>query len=695
MRSTLLLLIWVVLSLAMAVDGIVIVNYPTYGIPYEDATVSIDSSLSDAAWEVVADGGIVRSGKGSVLFRVRPHVTYQVKAEPREGYELSISPILFTPDYGDQINVKIGYSATYGRVAVDGVMAGNEAVKITVVQVPQRMAPLQVSVVPHDKKIVWESPPLPTGTYEVLYQLPPYFLAPHPQKVQILAGQTFVVHPEFVAERSIHVTSNLPDATMVLTRPDDGTVWQGHGVFYTFEHLLPGNYKLKLISPAPERWIAPPEQSILLSQSQNVSVKADYSQTGYLTITTNVPEATVTIRAASGSRQSKNEVITQGSRTFTLAAGRYSLSFASLLGEARLVYGSEHPPHQEVVITGGQTATVNAPYSPLPTLKPQPQPPREQKKEKGEQKKEKSEKKATVTLSQMVKVPAGMSLSGDSFNEGESDERPERRIFLNAFEIAVYEVTNLQFSSWLNKAMEQNIITYRSGDVYDAVGRLLCRCLAAVPWSQIYASSQSSDSWRFYPVIGKDDYPVIGVSWYGASAYCLTEGVRLPTEAEWEKAAAVPPSTVGVSPKKYRYGESSDTIDLSRANYGASNTIAASGKVGQQIRVVTTPVGYYNGENLVPLYTLETRQQTRTVKATSPYGCYDMSGNVWEWTQDWYGADYYKEMAEKNPTGPMSGSHKVVKGGSYSSPVVDLRVARRFSLPPEESNPSIGFRVVK
>jgi formylglycine-generating enzyme required for sulfatase activity len=285
-----------------------------------------------------------------------------------------------------------------------------------------------------------------------------------------------------------------------------------------------------------------------------------------------------------------------------------------------------------------------------------------------------------------------MSISGDLYNEGDFDERPAREVFLDAFTIGTYEVTNAQFAAWLQQAHQQGSVAYQTegpqrGTVLDAQNHLVCRCLDAASWSQIYASrSDKNGAWQFYPVIGKENYPVIEVSWYGATAYCQDQGGRLPTEAEWEKAASLAPPTPAQPLTKYRYGNSSNTITNAQANF---KTNASPLK---QIQVLTTPVGYYNGENSLPL-SLETRQHVPTQRSTSPYGAYDMSGNVWEWVNDWYDPNYYTSMPTKNPIGPTSGTHKVAKGGCYDSLPLAIRSAERLPIPPNYSDPFTGFRI--
>ena len=165
------------------------------------------------------------------------------------------------------------------------------------------------------------------------------------------------------------------------------------------------------------------------------------------------------------------------------------------------------------------------------------------------------------------------------------------------------------------------------------------------------------------------NHPVVMVSWYEATAFCgwltkrlrdcgalsSTEVIRLPTEAEWEKAAR------GEDGRIFPWG---DEIDPEHANYGDTG-------LG-----VTSAVGCFS-------------------QGTSPYGCEEMAGNVYEWCQDWYAKDYYKSSPLENPMGPDSGSYRVIRGGLWGDIAAGCRSAGRDSSDPGERYDSVGFRLLR
>lgn len=230
----------------------------------------------------------------------------------------------------------------------------------------------------------------------------------------------------------------------------------------------------------------------------------------------------------------------------------------------------------------------------------------------------------------MLFVPAGDFLMGSTASDplASDDEKPQRLVYLDDFWIDKVEVSNY---------------AYR-------------QCVAVEGCSEPQIRST---------IFIDDNLPVVGVNWKQAATYCQWVGARLPTEAEWEKAAR------GVDGRIYPWG---DEFDGSLLNYCDTNCVADwrdfNGDDGYRY---TAPVGSY-----------------RT--GASPYGVLDMSGNVWEWTADWYQADIYTTSVYKNPTGPENGVQRVIRGGSWYYPSKSLRVARRHKDVAASAYDNIGFR---
>ena len=256
-----------------------------------------------------------------------------------------------------------------------------------------------------------------------------------------------------------------------------------------------------------------------------------------------------------------------------------------------------------------------------------------------------------------VYVPAGSFRMGDNFGDGESRERPVHVVDLDAFYIGKYEVTN---GDWRK---------FRDDPGYDdpkfwPEGRV-------VPKDQVPYWSQPQNHGGGTP--DSDNYPVLGVNWDSATAYCnwlsakTGKKYRLPTEAEWEKAAR------GTDQRRFPWG---NTIDPSYANY----TGAQRYDTGQL-------VGFYDGSK---------RGDLQTHSNASPYGAYDMAGNVAEWCQDWYSRTYYSASPRKNPQGPANGAYRVVRGGSFFMEPQDLRTyARSAAWPSFQGHRMTGFRATR
>jgi len=273
-------------------------------------------------------------------------------------------------------------------------------------------------------------------------------------------------------------------------------------------------------------------------------------------------------------------------------------------------------------------------------------------------------------------VPAG------EFPSGQHDHL----INLNYdYQIMVTDVTNQQYTKYLNEAAAQGSLKVAEVDVienetistwYGVVGpypgdpfdgyehedRIDPGDKLHLPLEQIGERIQF-DGKSFEAVPEYGNHPVTMVSWFGAEAYCTFYGWRLPTELEWEKAARGT-SVVDGHGLAFPWG---NDIHSSLANYYSSRDILEKlgGKLGG-----TTPVGLYNGD----IY-----QDFQTRDQASPYGLYDMAGNVWQWTGDDYPDQHYRYM----------------RGGSFYSYEVDLRVWKRNSAGPTYFAPDVGFRCAR
>lgn len=252
----------------------------------------------------------------------------------------------------------------------------------------------------------------------------------------------------------------------------------------------------------------------------------------------------------------------------------------------------------------------------------------------------------------MVYVPAGDFIMGH--NDFEIDERPAHNVDLDAFWIDKYPVTNKLYVNFLNefilKYPERQHDIVRFIDLADKNSKI------------------SFEAGKYLVNHTFDDHPVVNVTWFGAEAYCQFYNKRLPTEAEWEKAAR------GTDERIYAWGNS---VDSSHANYWDS---------GDPFEDNPTPVGFYNGQNY---------NGFQTSNSPSFFGAYDMGGNVKEWVSDWYARNYYSQSPQMNPQGSLSGDKKVVRGGGYLFHIDHLRVTFRYAMPPERSASFIGFRCVK
>jgi len=234
------------------------------------------------------------------------------------------------------------------------------------------------------------------------------------------------------------------------------------------------------------------------------------------------------------------------------------------------------------------------------------------------------------------------------------DETPRHKVYLDDFYMDVYEVTNAQYRRFVQATGHKEpegfkIVRIEGGELILQYG--------FKPWSD--------------KNFNDDNQPVVCVTWEDAKAYCEWAGKRLPTEAEWEKAARG-----GLAGKRYVWDDDSTTPK------GAGNFADETAKKTFPDLVIIK--GYDDG------YTYPAPVGSFTPNG---YGLYDMAGNIWEWCADWYDDDYYARSPKEKPEGPDSGGFRVLRGGGWDSNLYSLRVAFRGHYP-TTARTIIGFRCV-
>jgi formylglycine-generating enzyme required for sulfatase activity len=300
---------------------------------------------------------------------------------------------------------------------------------------------------------------------------------------------------------------------------------------------------------------------------------------------------------------------------------------------------------------------------------------------------------ATPDPNEFAYIPAGTFEMGDH-HDGMSTALPVHTVTLGSFYMSKYEITNQQYCDYLNSAYSAQLkidggIVYAADD--DSNSFPYCNMSSYDADSQINFSDPDFIVNIKDGITDMSDHPMVAISWYGCVAYCnwrssqdglencynlstwecdfTKNGFRLATEAEWEYAARG-----GNHSPYYRYPWG-DSIDGSMANYRTSGDPYETG-----IYPWTTPAGYYDG-NQIPAGT----------DMPNGYGLYDVAGNVFEWCNDWYGS--YSSSPETNPTGPVSGSFRVLRGGGWSGIDDGCRVANRSFNDPVNRFNGYGFRV--
>lgn len=224
---------------------------------------------------------------------------------------------------------------------------------------------------------------------------------------------------------------------------------------------------------------------------------------------------------------------------------------------------------------------------------------------------------------EMVEIPAGQFRMGGT--EGDPDEAPEHPVYLDTYYIDKTEVTQAEYQQYVN-------MTKRGK-----------------PFIPVFEDDISK--------ITKPDLPAVGMSWRDAAEYCKWAGKRLPTEAEWEKAAR------GESRRRFPWG---DDLGIKRANTDGAE---------DGFKYLAPPRSFELGR--------------------SPYGVYDMTGNVAEWVADTYDEHYYGKSIYRNPQGPPDGEVKVIRGGSWRETSHGARLAKRFQAKLLRTDSTIGIRCAR
>lgn len=242
------------------------------------------------------------------------------------------------------------------------------------------------------------------------------------------------------------------------------------------------------------------------------------------------------------------------------------------------------------------------------------------------------------TKEKRVVIPAGWFTMGSNKKidrKAYRPEMPQRQVYLDAFEIDAYEVTALEYLRFVVDTGRPPLPDWKfdGGNFQESMAH----------------------------------HPVMHVTWYDADAFCRWAGKRLPTEAEWEKAAR------GTDGRIYPWGNT--PAGLTRANFGRSGI---SGPVRDRPeRLLLYP----------PIISVDKYEI-----GISPYNVFQMAGNVAEWVNDWYDPAYYQTAPDRNPQGPSTGEHRVFRGGGWIDSTPTVRTAQRNGTAPETQANWLGFR---
>jgi len=710
---------------------------PSGPLAIREVQFNLNVNLS-ARWKLMHEGQIIYSGIGSVNhLAIPPARGYYLLAEEIAGYHIQMSPSNpFDLSAGQIFFIQLEYQQETGFLEVQGNWLENEKnLFLKVIPLEHKKPLIEVKLDATGGKINWQSGPLPVSEYLAIFEVS--------DKTESVERQQFIIQKnrrtilkfplkarQTVADSSgsLQITADISQAIYTLYDQSSAIYAQGQGYSYLFDYLPEGNYQIKFSSADPRLFVPPADKEISIKKMQKLEIEVEYEKMGRLTIGSNIDTFKVMIKPQDSDQPSLNKTVTNKSQNFYLSEGLYQVIFEPLEPGGVI----SKPYSVSIRSTAPQTIynayDVDSQSSLMMTKKTVKEGIEVQtnlseatyilqkidsdsgNKTIGQYKGKKTfialenqenyllifnsipnfstpdpikisyKKNERIDIAvnynaidSFTLIPPGKAIVGDPFSDSMENVRPAKEVDIPSFEMATYEVTNIQFADWLTQALKNKKAFWNServGYVTNQDGLVLCKTTEANPLSQISAQFDSTGI-TFVPLPGKENHPVIEVSWHGANLYCQDNGWRLPSENEWEKAAGM-----SIEPfERYKYGFGQNQIDRSWANYREVEAPFVT------IQVLTTPIGFYDGNHFLPLKARD-RSQIKTHDAKSPLGLYDMSGNVWEW------------VSSSDDTNIWS-NKRIVKGGCYDSLEQGVRIAERLVLPPDHSDIYTGFRAAR